>query len=371
MVTLEGLGKTFQSGKSPTRVLDAIDLTVQTGEFFVLVGQSGSGKSTLLRCVAGLEQPDAGVIRVDDDIIYSANDRVNRPPETRGIGMVFQSYAIWPHLSVEANITLPLTRGARRLTKAQARTEAQGILGRMGLSELSHVHATLLSGGQQQRVALARALVSGSKLILMDEPLSNLDAALREQLRVDLKRILTDFGATVLYVTHDRQEAFTLADRLGILEKGRLLAVGTPTDLYYRPPSKAVAEVLGPVNWLPGQWRNGRVTCALGSWQRSNPVEDSQSVLVGIRPERIRYPADRDPDCVQFEGTVEAVQFMGEQQRIRIAIGDSAIVVHRSPPHPFQPGERCRFDFDPRDGFLLPKPPLSVSTPASDVVGHV
>ena len=237
-VRLLGICKRF----ADREVLCDVHLAVAPGEFFALLGPSGCGKTTLLRLIAGLEQPDAGRIWLD------GQDVTAWPPERRQVGFVFQDYALFPHLNVLDNVAFGLA--ARGMKKAERYARARHMLVRLGLEGEARKPVSALSGGQQQRVALARALVLEPRLLLLDEPLSNLDEALREQARIELKRLQRENALTVLYVTHDQQEALALADRVGILWEGRLEQVGTPLEVYHRPATAVVARFLG-ANVLP------------------------------------------------------------------------------------------------------------------------
>lgn len=227
--------------------LDAVSVDVEPGSFTVLLGPSGSGKSTLLRCVAGIDRVSTGTIRFDETVM--ANGRLHMPAERRGLAMVFQEYALWPHLTTLQNVQFALRR--LDLPKREARTRATAMLDRVGLGGLSDRYPSDLSGGEQQRVALARALVAGPGLLLFDEPLSNLDADLRERLRVEIATLTRDTGATALYITHDQSEAFALADRIGVLDHGALVQFCTAEELYANPATPFVAHFTGLAGELP------------------------------------------------------------------------------------------------------------------------
>ncbi|WP_171041275.1 ABC transporter ATP-binding protein [Sinomonas susongensis] len=244
-IVATGLGKRY--GK--VEALSGIDLDVAAGEFLVLLGPSGSGKSTLLRAIAGVERPDSGRLQLAGATVD--DERTHVPSERRDLGMVFQDYALWPHLTVEKNVAFALRR--RRLTGAEASGRTREALETVGLAELAHRYPSDLSGGQQQRVALARAIVSRPGLLLFDEPLSNLDADLRERLRVEIAAVTRLCGATAVYITHDQSEAFALADRIGVLEKGRLVQLDRPEEVYRQPASPFVARFTGTAGELPGR----------------------------------------------------------------------------------------------------------------------
>ncbi len=243
-VVISDLRKEFNG----TKVLHGIDIHIKDGEFFTLLGPSGCGKSTTLSCLAGLEKPTSGSISVGDVVFVS--DRIFVPPEERNLGMVFQSYALWPHMNLEQNLAVPLN--IRKVPKATQKELIADALEKVGLGHLSKRYPHQLSGGQQQRVALARALVYSPRVLLLDEPLSNLDAKLREQARVWLKRLQADLGITTVYVTHDQEEALAMSDRIAVMSAGHLLQVGTPHEIYEQPASAEVNAFIGRSNFLDG-----------------------------------------------------------------------------------------------------------------------
>jgi iron(III) transport system ATP-binding protein len=238
-IALDGVRKSYPAQDVPA--LRDITLSVEPGTFLVLLGPSGSGKTTLLRCLAGIERVSAGRISIGG--VTVADGAVHVPPEKRELSMVFQDYALWPHLTAAQNVAFALRR--RRVGRAAERQRAEAMLRRVGLAALAGRYPNQLSGGEQQRVALARALVAGTGLILCDEPLSNLDADLRERLRVEIAELVRDSGATTVYITHDQAEAFALADRVGVLERGALVQLGPPEEIYTRPASPFVARFTG------------------------------------------------------------------------------------------------------------------------------
>jgi iron(III) transport system ATP-binding protein len=237
-IAIDGVSKEYSAG---AQALREISLNVEPGTFLVLLGPSGSGKTTLLRCLAGIERVSAGRISIGGTAV--AGERVHVPPERRNLSMVFQDYALWPHLRVRENVAFALRR--QRLAKPEIRAATLAMLDRVGLGALAERYPNELSGGEQQRVALARALVAGTGLILCDEPLSNLDADLRERMRVEISSLVREAGATTIYITHDQAEAFALADRVGVLERGCLVQAGTPEDIYARPATPFVARFTG------------------------------------------------------------------------------------------------------------------------------
>jgi iron(III) transport system ATP-binding protein len=326
VIAVSAVRKNFKSGEQTIAALRAIDLEVQRGEFFVLLGPSGSGKTTLMRCVAGLERPDAGNITLDGKIVFSARPHHYVPPEERQIGMVFQSYAIWPHMTVAENIGLVLTHGPARLPRAQAKERIRRALSLVQLENFEQRPARLLSGGQQQRVALARALAINPKLLLMDEPLSNLDARLREEVRTKIKKLVSELGITVLYVTHDQIEAMVLADRIGVMAHGEILQVGKPHELYRAPANALVAEFFGSINWLRGKVLDKNwVETEIGRLQVDLPTEPSQNLVIGIRPEDMKIDPPNGHSGTRLAATVVSSTFLGDQLVFEMKINDTIL----------------------------------------------
>jgi len=273
-VRLDSVSKTFGA----TAAVDTLSLTIADGEFFVILGPSGAGKTTTLRLVAGLETPDGGAIHLDGENVTHAH------PAERDVAFVFQQYSLYPHLTVFDNIAFPLRSPKRRIAEVDIRQRVEQVAAVLHIESKLARKATALSGGEMQRVAIGRALVRQPRVFLMDEPLSSLDAKLREELRIELKRLQRDLGATVIYVTHDQVEATTLADRIGILEGGRLLQVDTPQQIYDEPQSLQVAQRLGSphINLLPAAWMNGHAP------------RDAHHLA--IRPEDIQVVAPEHPE---------------------------------------------------------------------------
>src|SRR5262252_8149787 len=255
MLRVEGLTKIFDNSTDQIAggIRDA-SFTLEPGTFFTLLGPSGCGKTTTLRCIAGLEMPDEGRIAVEGRVLFDAKAGVNVPVEQRSVGMVFQSYAIWPHMTVAENVAFPFTVSRqRRYSRAEIEEGVRRALAIVGLDGFQPRPATRLSGGQQQRVALARAIVHEPRLLLLDEPLSNLDAQLRDEMRGELKRLQSKIGITTVYVTHDQSEALALSDRIAVIEAGRISQIGSPQDIYFRPANPFVARFVGATNLLPGR----------------------------------------------------------------------------------------------------------------------
>ena len=332
MISVSKLTKAFKSGEQTIAALKGVDLEVKLKEFYVLLGPSGSGKTTLMRAIAGLEKPDDGTITLDDRIVFSANPRRFVPPEERQIGMVFQSYAIWPHMTVAENIGLVLTHGPSRLTQGAAKERIRHALNLVQLDDFENRPARLLSGGQQQRVALARALAVNPKVLLMDEPLSNLDARLREEVRAKIKKLATELGITVLYVTHDQVEAMVLADRIAVMAQGEILQVGNPYDLYRCPRNPLVAEFFGSMNWLRGKVLDKDcVETEIGKIEVNFAGTANAKVVVGIRPEDMKIDSPAGNSTNRLEALVASATFVGDQTIFEIKINNSMLTAKAMP----------------------------------------
>jgi iron(III) transport system ATP-binding protein len=340
-VRLEGVGKAFDARK----VLSAFSLEIAEGEFFVILGPSGCGKTTLLRLVAGFERPESGEIWIGDDLVAGRGRFA--PPERRGIGIVFQNYAVWPHRSVFDNVAYPLKKDrAARHSPAEIRRRVLEALDLVGLDGLEGRFPEQLSGGQQQRVALARALVRAPRVLLLDEPLSNLDAALRDELRGELRRLQRRLRLTVLHVTHDQTEALTLADRILILDgEGRPRAVGSPEALYDRAPDPFVHGMLGPANLLPVAVRDRRVFLGETPLLVTDSLPESDGeALLACRPKNIALARDDD------RAVVRRVAFLGSRVEYQVEIAGRAVRVQEEPKldeflGQLHPGERCGLIF--------------------------
>jgi len=318
LLVLDRITKRFAPEQAPA--VDALSLTVIQGEVLALLGPSGCGKTTTLRIVAGFEMPDAGTLAIRGSIMTGPGRRV--PPEDRGVGIVFQDYALFPHLRVGENVAFglrQLDRGARRARVAQ-------ILEMVGLSDLTNRYPHELSGGQQQRVAVARALAPAPALMLLDEPFSNLDADLRSQMRDEVERILRTTGTTAVFVTHDQEEAFTLADRVGVMNRGRIEQLASPEDVYHHPATQFVAEFVGAADFLPGLVTTDGIVTEVGVFGNIDRLEVGARVEVMIRPDDITFASDRDGT-----GTITRRYFRGSETLycIRLASGRR---VHSSQP---------------------------------------
>lgn len=314
------------------RAVDDVGFEVANGEFLTLLGPSGCGKTTTLMCIAGLHQPDAGEIWLGNECLTSVSQGIYRPPERRGIGMVFQSYAIWPHMTVAQNVAYPLE--VQRMADPEKQDRVCEALRRVQLLNFADRPATHLSGGQQQRVALARAIVFNPRLLLFDEPLSNLDAKLREEMRLELKRLQETLGITSIYVTHDQAEALVLSDRIITMSNGRIEQEGDPKTIYARPINRFVSQFIGVANLL-----SGTVTEVIGNWSvveissgeeecrfrctTTDAVTPGERVDVSIRPEHVRlHPepvAAIEANCIV--GEVVGANFLGNYIDCRVQWG--------------------------------------------------
>jgi len=340
MISIRGLQKSFRAQQGRVEALKKIDLDVGEGEFCVLLGPSGCGKTTTLRCVAGLERPDEGEIDIAGRLVNSSSRKVCVPTEKRDIGMVFQSYAIWPHMSVFQNVAFPLTQGQKRFSKSVVAEKVRHVLKRVQLDGLEDRPATDLSGGQQQRVAMARAMVTEPKILLMDEPLSNLDARLREQMRVELKKITKAIGVTTLYVTHDQAEALSLGDRVCVMNRGEILQIASPSDVYARPVNLFVAQFVGEMNFVKGAVTGpGQVESPIGKFSVSVPegVTVGAAVTLAIRPEHVNLRADSKAAADAVHGKVTSKNYLGDAALLEVEVngisllaklaGDSDLVI--------------------------------------------
>ncbi len=305
--------------------LRGINLEVAEGEFCVLLGPSGCGKTTTLRCVAGLEKPDAGEIEISGTLVSLPGAGVHLPTEKRDIGMVFQSYAIWPHMTVFQNVAFPLTQGKRRLRRDAVVERVRESLRLVQLAGFEDRPATDLSGGQQQRVAMARAIVTQPQILLMDEPLSNLDARLRADMRQELRRITGSIRVTTLYVTHDQDEALSLGDTICVMNRGQIVQTGLPHEVYSHPRDLFVAEFLGDMNVLRGRVvAPGLVEFPLGSIECAVPAacRPGAEVRLAIRPEHVTLtPLSRaayEPDLA--EGTILSRLYLGDVAILEIEL---------------------------------------------------
>jgi len=337
MIEISNMFKSFTGGSGRHNAVENLNLTIPTGSFFTLLGPSGCGKSTTLRCVAGLETPDSGTIRIDGVTVFSSDEGIFVPTNRRDIGMVFQSYAIWPHMTVFENVAYPLR--IKGIRGAQLRDKVEHVLEAVGLKGLGDRPAPNLSGGQQQRISLARALVKEPKALLLDEPLSNLDAKLREQMRLEIKQVQAEFGITTLYVTHDQTEALSISDSIAVMSAGHVVDLAGPKDIYHRPSSEFTADFVGLANMLQGRSLGGRdgLGCfetALGKFHcpMMPDVPAGARFNLFIRPEDVVVSSERPQgDINVFEGRVDQMVFLGEVLDCHVRVGDQ---IMRARLHP-------------------------------------
>jgi iron(III) transport system ATP-binding protein len=335
-LVIADLHKSFSLRDGVLSAVRGLSLEIQAGSFYTLLGPSGCGKTTTLRCVAGLERIDSGRIAIGGRVVSQMRPAVFVPPDKRGVGMVFQSYAIWPHMTVFDNVAFPLKVAHDRPEQTEMRRRVAEALAQVQLSDMESRDATELSGGQQQRVALARALIRRPRLLLLDEPLSNLDAKLRERMRGELRDIQRQLGITTLYVTHDQLEALTLSDRIGVMSEGRIVQETVPRDLYERPTSRFVAEFVGSSNFVEAEVvsrsdGNLVLRAPFGLVEAAGSFSAGQRVTLFIRPENILLHASATNRPNVFRATVEQITFMGELLDCRLRVGALRLFAR---PHP-------------------------------------
>jgi len=332
ILQLSGVSKVFGGAT----VVNNVNLQIESGEIFTLLGPSGCGKTTTLRLVAGLETPDAGGILLQGRPMASPDRRINVPPHKRDMGMVFQSYAIWPHMTVFENVAYPLQ--ARRVAASDVRERVYEALSLVSLTHLADRPGPLLSGGEQQRVALARALVYQPRLLLLDEPFSNLDARLRNQMRIELKLLQRKLNISVMMVTHDQSEALALSDRMAVMSNGRIEQIGTPLELYDKPANVTVRDFLGRVQKLSGKvdvTDEEAVTVVLNSGisisvRGRSQLTRGQPVSLAIRPEYISVLVEENASGENIvPGTIEALLFIGDHYEAQIRMADDQFLVLR------------------------------------------
>jgi iron(III) transport system ATP-binding protein len=351
----------------PVKAAQDVSIDVPEGHFFTLLGPSGCGKTTTLRSIAGLERPNAGDITVSDVVVFSAGRNIFVPPNQRGFGMVFQSYAIWPHMDVFTNTAFPLQVGKKKYSREEIDAKVMRVLTAVQLDHLRDREATKLSGGQQQRLALARALVMEPKLLLLDEPLSNLDAKLRELMRFELKRLQRDLKITTVYVTHDQSEALALSHQVAVMNAGRIQQIGSPRDIYERPQTQFVADFVGTTNFVDGTVRSAEtedrhyvIDTELGAL-RSYSVEalsPGQKVILSIRPEDVRLSESQPHNGNNvLHGTVDQKVFLGESLDWQLKVGNRNVLSRTHPSIFTRVGEQVWAHIDPAKCVAMPAAP--------------
>ncbi|QAA77346.1 MAG: Putrescine transport ATP-binding protein PotA [Candidatus Bipolaricaulis sibiricus] len=353
-VSVAELTKTFRSKHEEVKALDRVSLITPPRKILTLLGPSGCGKTTLLRSIAGLENPDSGEIKVGDDVVWSKARGIAFPPERRGLGMVFQSYAIWPHMTVFDNVAYPLR--LRKVPRHEVTRRVKAVLDMVQLGGLENRPATKLSGGQQQRVALARALVAEPKVILFDEPLSNLDAKLRESTRQELRAFITSLGLSSIYVTHDRVEALAISDEVAVMHRGAIVERGTPTELYFQSDNPFVVDFIGRANFVQATVVSyvgdglALVDTPLGRMKAAAPPDlppHGQATMY-FRTESVeRVQPGLPGEMNEFDGRVKAALFTGEAYEVRVEVNGVELLAKLGLADRVTEGDEVRFRVRP------------------------
>lgn len=370
MLGVKSLHTEYRSKGGPTvYAIQDITFEVPEGKLFTLLGPSGCGKTTTLRSIAGLERPTSGEIQVGGRVVYSSQRNVFVAPNKRNFGMVFQSYAIWPHMNVFQNTAFPLEVRKNKPSSREVKDKVMRVLSAVALDHLADREATKLSGGQQQRLALARALVMEPQLLLLDEPLSNLDAKLRERMRFELKQIQRELRLTTIYVTHDQSEALALSHEIAVMEDGRIIQIGSPRDIYERPRTRFVADFIGTSNFLDakvvgrneetGRWT---VNTALGELQvkSDSALDRNDAVLVSVRPEDVELSEQPPPLGVRHNirsGTVDAKAFLGEYTDFKVKVGNCVLLARAHPSIRTPVGKIIHISMNPEKCVAIPEDP--------------
>lgn len=332
-IRLQACAKTFADG---TRALEPTTLEIEGGETVVFLGPSGCGKTTTLRIIAGLESPDAG-----GHIYFDEEDVTDLPIEHRNVGMVFQSYALFPNMNVEENIAYGLK--IRKIPRPEILTRVNEMLDMMHIQELKLRTIDQLSGGQRQRVALARAIAIQPKVLLLDEPLTALDALLRERLRVDIDELLRSLGITAVYVTHDQAEAMSLGDRIVVMNRGRVAQVGDPRSIYFEPQEKFVADFIGTMNHINGTVRNGHFETEGGRVELQSHPDGAAEIF--FRPENATIVEAEES---MLRGRVSAAFFLGDRTRLIVEVGQEKLVIETDGRREYTDGDQIGIDIDPK-----------------------
>ena len=340
------------------KAVENVSLEIPEGKLFTLLGPSGCGKTTTLRSIAGLEKPMRGEISVNGISVFSSSQNIFVQPNKRGFGMVFQSYAIWPHMSVFKNVSFPLEVGKSNLSSQEIKQRVMKVLEAVELAEYHDRDATRLSGGQQQRLALARALVMEPKLLLLDEPLSNLDAKLREKMRYELKKIQRELKITTVYVTHDQSEALALSHEIAVMNNGKVVQVGTPRNIYEKPNSKFVADFVGSINFIQGivistimDQELMILETEIGTLKVKlvDRYKVGEDVLIGIRPEDVflsQSPVSQDVNN-HYLGSIQSKSFLGEYLDYQLLVNNTLIYARTHPSQLGSTGGKIYLTLDP------------------------
>lgn len=351
MLEVDNLVKSYGA----VEAVKGISFSVRTGDIFTLLGPSGCGKTTTLQCIAGLETPTSGEICMGDTIVYSSERKEFVPANKRRLGMVFQSYAIWPHMSVFDNVAFPLVHGGYSLEAGAIRKRVIEALDTVKMGDFADRPAPHLSGGQQQRVALARAIVHQPRLLLLDEPLSNLDAKLRDTMRIELRQLIKELGITTIFVTHDQVEALSMSDRIVLLEDGKIVQMGSPREIYLAPESSVTSDFMGRSNLIPGRLTDraaGKVETPFGplACKIANGLDPDQPICVAIRPAAIQLTKRSPSDKLalqdnQYRGRICDLSFLGDSVEAWVQIGDYRLRASFSPYEDHDVDEEVVVDF--------------------------
>ncbi len=358
MISIENLHMRYRSEMGEVHAVRGININVKPGQFYTMLGPSGCGKTSTLRSVAGLETPDEGEITIGDALVFSSSKGINVPPYKRDIGMVFQSYAIWPHMTVYSNVAFPLEEMGRKFNSAEIREKVLTALSLVQLDGLEDRPAPFLSGGQQQRLALARALVKEPRVLLLDEPLSNLDAKLREETRLEVRELVNRLGITTLYVTHDQLEALTMSDVVAVMNQGEIIQEAPPNEIYQAPTERFVANFIGLANFLEGE-----VNALPSNGQGFGEVKTSGGIMrctlpdgVGIGEKVVILVRPEDANLVDSSSTiqgnvlnasVDAVIYMGDTLECRVITGGQTIKIKLHPSSTLARGDTVRLELPP------------------------
>ena len=357
MITIKDLHVRYETDEGSVHAVRGISIEVKEGEFYTLLGPSGCGKTTTLRALAGLERPTSGEIAIDGEPVYSSSRGVHVPPYKRPIGMVFQSYAIWPHMNVFENVAFPLREMGRKVSREDMRRRVRAALDLVQLKDLEDRPAPFLSGGQQQRLALARALVKEPKVLLLDEPLSNLDAKLREDTRIELRDLVKRLGITTVYVTHDQLEALTMADKVAVMELGTIIQESSPLDIYQHPDNRFVAGFIGQSNFLDGKVAAARTGNGMGVVETAfgalkchlaNGLSPGDPVTIAVRPEDVLLSVEAGPGADNLvEGEIATVVFLGESQECMVRLGQNVVRFKVHPTTSVARGQSVKLSLTP------------------------
>lgn len=359
MIRIEDLQVRFDSDKGVVHAVRGVSIDVAAGEFYTLLGPSGCGKTTTLRCLAGLERPTGGRITIGDALVHDSARGVTVPTHKRDIGMVFQSYAIWPHLTVFENVAFPLREVRPKIPEARIEERVGQALDLVQLSGYESRPAPFLSGGQQQRLALARAIVREASVVLFDEPLSNLDAKLRAETRLELRTLVKRLGMTALYVTHDQTEALTMADRVAVMRDGEIVQEASPVEIYQHPNSRFVASFIGQCNFAEATVTAaangaapGRVSSQWGPLlvELGPEAVPGKSVTIAVRPENVRLVGDGALDGEPAtRGEITEIVFLGETLECRVRCGEADLVARVHPAEAVAVGDTVGVVIRPGD----------------------